>query len=63
MFYRNFISNPDYISYSIEKVNIEKILKLKQKYLMLGWTIKNKEEFNKYKDIYDNVICENILEC
>lgn len=59
----NFISNPDYISYSIENVNIEKILKLKKKYLMLGWTIKNKEEFNKYKEIYDNLICENILEC
>ena len=59
----NFISNPDYISYSIENANEEKILKLKKKYLMLGWTIKNKEEFNKYKDIYDNLICENILEC
>lgn len=59
----NFISKPDYIAYSIEAVNKEKILNLKQKYFMIGWTIKNKEEFNKYKDIYDNLICENILEC
>ena len=29
--------------------------------LVLGWTIRNEKEFNKYKDLCDNLICENIL--
>jgi len=29
--------------------------------LIIGWTIKTKEELNKYKNICDNLICEKIL--
>ena len=43
-------------------INVKKNTNVKQnKYLVLGWTIKSKEQYNKYKDKYDNLICENIL--
>ena len=29
--------------------------------LVLGWTIRNKSEYEKYKNLCDNLICENIL--
>ena len=38
----------------------KKQLPLKSKKLVLGWTIKNKNEYEKYKELCDNLICENI---
>ena len=29
--------------------------------LVLGWTIRNEKEYKKYKNLCDNLICENIL--
>lgn len=31
------------------------------KKLTIGWTIRKQEEYDKYKDLCDNLICENIL--
>ena len=39
----------------------KKQLPFKSNKMILGWTIKNKKEYEKYKDISDNLICENIL--
>lgn len=40
----------------------KKQLPFKNKNMIIGWTIKNKKEYEKYKPISDNLICENILE-
>ncbi len=56
----SLITKPNFISYNIKRVSKNKILKYKNKYLLLGWTVKNKEEYLRNKDICDNLICENI---
>ena len=58
------------LNYNIVKKNIRKIdfisvykkqLPFKINKLILGWTIRNEKEYNKYKNLCDNLICENIL--
>ena len=39
----------------------KKQLPFKSKKMIIGWTIKNKDEYFKYKLVSDNLICENIL--
>ena len=39
----------------------KKQLPFKSNLLTLGWTIRNEKEYKKYKDLCDNLICENIL--
>ena len=39
----------------------KKQLPFKINKLVLGWTIRNEKEYNKYKNLCDNLICENIL--
>ena len=39
----------------------KKQLPFKTNKLVLGWTIKKESEYEKYKKICDNLICENIL--
>lgn len=39
----------------------KKQLPFKTNKLVLGWTIRNEKELNKYKNLCDNLICENIL--
>ena len=39
----------------------KKQLPFKINKLVLGWTIRNNKEYNKYKNLCDNLICENIL--
>lgn len=56
----SLIAKPDFISYSIKKISKNKILKYKNKYLLLGWTIKTKEDYLNNKKFCDNLICENI---
>ena len=40
----------------------KKELPFKVKKMIIGWTIKNKEELDKYRPLSDNLICENILD-
>ena len=40
----------------------KKQLPFKSKKIIIGWTIKNKKEYEKYKVQSDNLICENILD-
>lgn len=56
----NFITKPDFISYKASDISNKKLIKLKQKYIVLGWTIKSKEQYVKYKNKFDNLICENM---
>ena len=55
----NFISKPDFISYG---VNSPLIYKLKRNKIVLGWVIRNKNDYVKLKKYCDNFICENIEE-
>lgn len=56
----NIISKPDFISYDIRALPNKKVKKMKKNKLILGWTIKNKEDLEKAKIYCDNFICENI---
>ena len=56
----NLITKPNFLSCGIKKCNKNKILRLKQKKLVLGWTIKDKTQYEEYKSIFSNLICENI---
>ena len=62
---RNMLLNhwvkPDFISCQYELLTNEKIQKFHQNNLLLTWTIKNNEDFNKYKGLCDNCIVENII--
>ena len=58
----NFITKPSFISYKYNELSEKRIKKYKKKGIkVLAWTIDNKNNFNKYKDIYDNLICEKII--
>lgn len=57
----NFLTKPNFISYNYEELTIKEIKKLKKKYIVLGWTIKTKTEYNKYIKYYDNLICEQFI--
>jgi len=56
----NYISKPDFISYDIRALPNKKIKKLRKNKLILGWTIRNNDDFKKAKKYCDNYICENI---
>lgn len=50
----------DFISYDINAMPNSYVDKKKNKKLILGWTVKNKDEYEKYMKYCDNLICENI---
>lgn len=58
----NFLTKPDFISYNIDNYNLNKIFKWKKKRTILGWTIRDKKQYEANKDIFDILICENIDE-
>ena len=53
--FKKYLKKVDFISIN------KKDLPFKSKKLVLGWTIKTKKEFEKYKSLCDNMICENII--
>lgn len=57
----NFITNPDFISYNIEDLNIHEVLKIKKRKFILGWTVRSKEEYEEFIKYYDNLICEDFI--
>ena len=56
----NFLTKPDFISYDIKSLPNNKISKLRDDKLILGWTVRNTEDLEKAKKYCDNYICENI---
>lgn len=58
----NFMTKPDFISYDIKALPNNKLKRNKGKKMILGWTIKNKEQMEKARKYCDNYICENIEE-
>lgn len=57
----NPLTNPDFIDCNITMFPNKKIAELRKKKLILGWTVKSKEEYKKYTTYCDNLICENFL--
>ena len=57
-----FLTKPDFISCSINNLPSKKIKKLRNKKLILGWTVKSNEDLDRIRDCCDNYICENINE-
>ena len=54
------ICKPDFISCKYTLYNNKKIRKFMKNKPVIAWTIKNKSNYNKYKNKYYNLICENI---
>ena len=52
---RKYVKKIDFISV------YKKQLPFKRNKLVLGWTIRKQSEYEKYKSLCDNLICENIL--
>ena len=57
----NFITKPDFISYCIEDLNYEEVIKIKRKKFLLGWTVRSKEKYAELIKYYDNLICEGFI--
>ena len=56
------ISNPDFLAVDKKLYKNKRIKKFKKKKNVVAWTMKSKEDVDKYKDKFDNVIC-NINDC
>lgn len=56
----NFLTKPDFISYGIKSLPHKMVERFRKKGLVLGWTIKNKDEYEFARKYCDNLICENI---
>jgi glycerophosphoryl diester phosphodiesterase len=63
--YQKFILNkiikPDFIAYNVKGLPNKWIDDLRKEIFIIGWTIENQEDFNKYRNYCDNLICEKIL--
>ena len=54
----NPIIKPDFISMNIKRLPNQRI---RNKYILIGWTVRNKKDLQKFKNNCDNLICEKIL--
>lgn len=54
-----FICKPDFLSCKYSIIDKRRVKKMSKKIPVLGWTIKNKTNYLKYKDKFYNIICEN----
>ncbi len=51
------ILKPNYLGVNLQYLKNNKIKKLRCKYLIIGYTINDKEEYTEYKQYADNFIC------
>lgn len=58
----NVITKPDFLSYEINSLPNKKVEKFRKNHIVLGWTARNKEQFEKARKYCDNIICENFEE-
>lgn len=50
----------DFVSLGIGS-SIRRVERLNKKYMIIGWTVRDEETFERINPYYDNLICENIL--
>ena len=53
----NKLIKPTYIGINLDYLKNKKIIKLRSKYLIIGYTINNESEYNKYIGYSNNLIC------
>lgn len=58
----NILIHPDFISCNLNYLSSNKIKKLCKNKIILGWTVRNINQYEDYKELCDNVIFENISE-
>lgn len=49
----------DFLSYDINSLPNKKVENFRQNNIVLGWTVRNKDDFEKGNKYCDNLICEN----
>lgn len=59
--FTHYFTKPDFISYNIKNLPNKKITNLKKRKILLGWTVKDKKEYERLKDYCDNFICEDFI--
>ena len=65
---RNYKNEPiffrkyDFISVSVDLFSDKRVRKMREDKIVMGWGIKTKEQFELKKDVYDNLVCDNLLE-
>lgn len=65
---RNYKSEPlffrryDFLSVSVSLFENKRVRKMREDKVVLGWGVKTKELYEAKKDVYDNLICDNLLE-
>lgn len=57
----NPIIKPDFIACNITMLPNEKLEKLRKKKVIIGWTVKTKQEYEKYNRYCDSLICEKFI--
>lgn len=57
-----FFKKYDFININTEIIDDKKLKFLRANYLVLGYTISDKEELKLKRNYYDNLICDNLLE-
>ena len=51
--------NVDFLSYDINSLPDKMVKNFRKEHIILGWTVRNKDDFEKGKKYCDNLICEN----
>lgn len=51
--------NVDFLSYDINSLPNKNVEAFRKKHIVLGWTVRNKDDFEKGKKYCNNLICEN----
>ena len=57
----NFLSKPHFISYGIDGYSKKLLEKYRKKgYFIIGWTYKEEKDKKSLKEVYDNMIMEDL---
>ena len=54
----NVLTKPDYIAVNLRMLKEKNVIKLRNKYLLLGYTVNDKKDLISYKNMADNFICD-----
>lgn len=54
------LCKPDFLSVNKKNLGNKKIEEYNKNHPVIAYTIKNKKDYNKYKNEFDNLICENM---
>ena len=57
----NIFTKPDFISYDYKDLDDDQIKIIRKDYVLLGWTVKDKDTYLKIKNKFDNLICEKFI--